>query len=312
MIVGFTTALALLGVHLGGVKVYEEDEAPARERPVVAFLVDVSYKRRVFEVLLDVVLIGLSYYSALALVIGPIGGRGALPKYLGVLPVLVAVKVASLLAAGVYRGLWKYVSFESLILVAKAVTLGSVGGSAVLLFAFRAESFPPAVYVLDWLLCLVLIAGSRVSFRLLQRLHPTLKAAHGRRVLIYGAGDAGDLLAREILNNPALPYTPVGFADDDPRKKGKVIQGLRVLGGNGSLVAICKGRGVEEVLISSSKFPGCRVEEIALACQEAGVTLKRMRIQIEDLDVAGRRETNNQGMPSARGHLGRISEVSVA
>jgi UDP-GlcNAc:undecaprenyl-phosphate GlcNAc-1-phosphate transferase len=100
-------------------------------------------------------------------------------------------------------------------------------------------------------------------------------------VLIYGAGDAGELLLREMRNNLQLQYTPVGFVDDDPFKKGKVIHGLRVFGGNGHLRRICEEQRVEEVLISSSRFGEERVREILRDCEDARITLKRMRIEID-------------------------------
>ncbi len=133
-----------------------------------------------------------------------------------------------------------------------------------------------------------MLAGSRMAFRLFRQLLPTPRAARdGRRVLIYGAGDAGDLLLREILNNHELQYAPVGFVDDDPLKKDKVIHGLRVFGGNGALRSICNEQRVEEVLISSSRFSEQRVRQIVRDCEEAHVTLRRMRIKIETLsDIA--------------------------
>ncbi len=121
----------------------------------------------------------------------------------------------------------------------------------VLLFAFRFEGFSRAVFVLDAMIFFLMLAGSRVAFRLFRQLLPA-PSAGGRRVLIYGAGDAGELLLREMRNNLRLQYTPVGFVDDDPFKKGKVIHGLRVFGGNGHLRRICAEQQVEEVLISSS------------------------------------------------------------
>jgi UDP-GlcNAc:undecaprenyl-phosphate GlcNAc-1-phosphate transferase len=100
-------------------------------------------------------------------------------------------------------------------------------------------------------------------------------------VLIYGAGDAGELLLREMRNNLQLQYTPVGFVDDDPFKKGKMIHGLRVFGGNGHLGSICAEQQIEEVLISTSRIGDDRVREIRRDCEDARITLKRMRIEIE-------------------------------
>jgi FlaA1/EpsC-like NDP-sugar epimerase len=86
------------------------------------------------------------------------------------------------------------------------------------------------------------------------------------------------------LNNAELRITPVGFLDDDPLKKGKRIHGLRVFGGNGSLRSICAEQRVEEVLVSSTKVAEERLEEIRRDCEATGVTLKRMRIQFEEIN----------------------------
>jgi UDP-GlcNAc:undecaprenyl-phosphate GlcNAc-1-phosphate transferase len=188
------------------------------------------------------------------------------------------------------------VSVDTLVTIARAATLGSLAVVTFLLFAYRFEGFSRVVFVLDWLLFLVLLSASRISFRLFHQLLPAGRTRRGRRVLIYGAGDAGDLLARELLNNPALDCVPVGFVDDDPRKKGKVVRGLRVLGGIESLREACSGRSVEEVLISSSRFSPERVDEIARDCESLGVGLKRMRIEIEQL-TSGRGELAGANKP---------------
>jgi len=153
------------------------------------------------------------------------------------------------------------------------------------LFAFRFQGFSRAVFIVDGLLLLLALAGSRTAFRLFRKILPAGRAARdGRRVLIYGAGDAGDLLLREILNNHDLRYAPIGFVDDDPLKKGKVIHGLKVFGGNGALRGICSEQNIEEVLISSARFSEERVREIQRDCAEAQVALRRMRIKIETLN----------------------------
>src|SRR5439155_9109852 len=122
----------------------------AREQPLVAFLVNLSYKRRVFEVLLDVVLIILSYYFAYYARYGPLGDDGV-RLFTVVVPVLVCVKLAAFLGLGVYRGLWRFVSVEDLVVYAKAVLAGSVASALVLLFAFRFDGLSRVVAVLDGL-----------------------------------------------------------------------------------------------------------------------------------------------------------------
>ncbi|HEX8118540.1 MAG TPA: MraY family glycosyltransferase, partial [Pyrinomonadaceae bacterium] len=140
MVLGFAVVLTLVGVYLAGVKVYDEDEVrAARQKPVVAFLVDLSYKRRVFEVFLDVALIILSFYTSYLMLYGPVAEIGATELFLRTVPVLVIVKLGALLVVGVYRGLWRYVSLDNLLVYAKAVVLGSVLSVLALLFAFRFE-----------------------------------------------------------------------------------------------------------------------------------------------------------------------------
>ena len=284
VILGFTVVLTLLGVYLAGVKVYDEEEVKAaRDKPLFAFLIDLSYKRRIFEVLLDVVLITLAYYCAYVLRFGAMSQSGAWRIFLQTLPVLVFVKMATLLVMGVYRGIWRYTSVDDLINIAKAVIIGSVISMLALLFKFRFESLSRTVFILDAMLLLMMLAGSRMAFRLFRQMLPTAKAREGCRVLIYGAGDAGELLLRELLNNRDLQYAPVGFVDDDPNKKGKVIHGLRVFGGNGALRSICQEQRVDEVLISSTRVSPERIREIMRDCEEQHVALKRMRIKIETL-----------------------------
>ncbi|MDT4969312.1 MAG: UDP-GlcNAc:undecaprenyl-phosphate/decaprenyl-phosphate GlcNAc-phosphate transferase [Acidobacteriota bacterium] len=283
-IIGFTILLTLLGVYLAGVKVYEEDEVKtAQEKPMFAFLIDLSYKRRIFEVLLDLVLIVLAYYGAYVLRFGSMAEGEIWLVFLRTLPVVLFVKMAAFLVTGVYRGIWRYTSVDDLVVFAKAVIAGSVASSMAILFAFRFAGVSRTVFVLDAMLMLLLLAGSRMAFRLFRQILPTPTTREGCRVLIYGAGDAGELLLRELLNNREWLYVPVGFVDDDPNKKGKVIHGLRVLGGNGMLRGVCSEYQVEEVLISSSRFSDERMAEIMSDCEAAEVSLKRMRIRIETI-----------------------------
>jgi UDP-GlcNAc:undecaprenyl-phosphate/decaprenyl-phosphate GlcNAc-1-phosphate transferase len=282
-IAGFTIVLTLVGVYLAGVKVYDEsEEAMAlKDKPLYAFLVDVSYKRRIFEVLLDVVLITLSYWAAYAINFPP--NSGAWNLFIRTLPVLVFIKMSVFLVMGVYRGLWRYTSMSDLIVFAKAVMLSSVGSILVLLFAFRFVGFSRKVFIIDAACMFLFLAGSRMAFRLFRQLVPAVSKQNGRRVLIYGAGDGGELLLRELRNNRELQLAPIGFLDDDPAKSGKVIHGLRVFGGNGDLSTVCTQHEVDEIVISSMKMSEERIKEILLCCTERQIAVKRMRITMEDL-----------------------------
>ncbi|HSD46974.1 MAG TPA: hypothetical protein VLB87_10125, partial [Pyrinomonadaceae bacterium] len=283
-IAGFTILLTLLGVYLGGVKVYDQSEEALamKDKPLYAFLVDVSYKRRIFEVLLDVVLIILSYWAAYAINFPP--ASPAWDLFIRTLPVLVFIKMSVFLVMGVYRGLWRYTSMSDLIVFAKAVALSSVANLIVLLFQFRFAGFSRKVFIIDAVLMFLFLAGSRMAFRLFRQMLPAVGTRNGRRVLIYGAGDAGELLLRELRNNRELNLSPIGFLDDDPAKTGKVIHGLRVFGGDGDLGAVCNQHEIDEVVISSLKMSDERVKEVLQTCAGRQIVVKRMRITMEELN----------------------------
>lgn len=283
-IAGFTILLTLMGVYLAGVKVYNKpEEALAQDKPLHGFLIDLSYKRRIFEVLLDVVLIILSYWCAYAIKFGAFSDSGAWQLFLRTLPILVFVKMATFLVMGVYRGLWRYTSVDDLIVFAKAVVLSSIASVLAVLFTFRFQGFSRTAFILDGLLMFMFLAGSRMAFRLFRQLLPMASDREGRRVLIYGAGDAGELLLRELLNNRDLKYAPVGFLDDDPAKNGKVIHGLKVFAGNGDVSVVCKQQEVDELIISITKMSEERIQEILHRCQSEEIAVRRMRIIIEEL-----------------------------
>jgi len=281
----FSIVLTLLGVYLAGVKAYDEesDALAAREKPPFAFLIDFSYKRRIFEVLLDVGLIMLAYWSAYAIKFEAFSQSPAWKLFLRTLPILVVVRLAAFLLFGVYRGIWRYTSIDDFVAFAKAVAIGSVVSMLIILFKFRFEGFSRAVFVIDALMMLMLLAGSRMAFRLFRQLLPAGSSLSGRRALIYGAGDAGELLLRELLNNRDLECAPIGFMDDDPNKRGKVIHGYPVFGGNGLLNQIVTQHNVEQILISTPRISGERIDELLRECESQNIELKRMAITIENI-----------------------------
>jgi UDP-GlcNAc:undecaprenyl-phosphate/decaprenyl-phosphate GlcNAc-1-phosphate transferase len=283
----FTVLLTIVGVYLSKVKVYEEREENIafHNNAVFAFIVNVSYKRRVFEVVLDSFLITLSYYAAYVLVLGPIESTTNWGLFINTLPILLVVKLFALLAAGAYRGLWRYTSVSDLLTFVKGVTIGSVASVVAVLLLYRFQNFSRAVFVVDGLILLFAVVGSRLAFRLFREVLPVSGANGGRRVLIYGAGDGGELVLRELRNNPAWNYSPVGFIDDDPLKKGKVINGLQVYDSNGTLAELCAEKDVEEVLISSRKIAPETVRSLRSMCRDRGIELRRAELRIESVDL---------------------------
>jgi UDP-GlcNAc:undecaprenyl-phosphate GlcNAc-1-phosphate transferase len=164
------------------------------------------------------------------------------------------------------------------------VIAGSVLSVCAVLLFYRFQNFSRAVFVLDGIILLFLLVGSRMAFRLIRELLPNAAVTDGRCVLIYGAGDGGEMVLRELRNNPAWNYRPVCFVDDDPLKQGKVINGLQVFDANGSLAQICSDKSIEEILISSPKISTESLARIRDFCRERDIALKRAQLKIEPVD----------------------------
>ena len=282
----FTIVLVIVGVYLSQVKVYErtEEERAFQNNAVFAFLVDVSYKRRIFEVFLDALLITLSYYAAYSLLYGPIENTPNWDLFLKTVPLLIVLNLGSFLFVGVYRGLWRYTSIDDLITFAKGVILGSVTSVLSILLLYRFQNFSRKVYVLDAVILFLALVVSRSAFRLIRHALPLQPHTDGRRVLIYGAGDGGEMILRELRNNSEWNYLPVAFIDDDPMKSSKVIHGLRVYDTNGSLIELMHAENIHEILISVRELPADKLERLRSLCRDANVGLKRAQIKIEAVD----------------------------
>jgi UDP-GlcNAc:undecaprenyl-phosphate GlcNAc-1-phosphate transferase len=273
----FALLVVFLGVYLGKVRVYEEGERP-QGIWILNALADFSYKRRVFEVLLDVALIAMAYYGAFVL-----RWDGHLPEeqlqiFLKTLPLVIIIQITFFLLGGVYRGLWRYMGITDFLMIARSVVSGAAVSTIVILVMYWFRGPSRAVSLLDLLLLLVFMTVSRVSFLILRMLivGRAKTDPNAKRVLIYGAGDGGELLIREILSNHDHQYSPVGFIDDDHRKAGKKIHGYRIFGSN-DLPNLIRAYEINEVLISSFKVPESKLE----ALRRMGVCLKKLSIRIE-------------------------------
>ena len=282
----FTLILTLVGVYLSKVKVYDESEESLaiQNHAAFGFLINLSYKRRVFEVFLDALLITLAYYASYVLLFGAFENTRNWNLFVKTLPLLVVLKLGAFLVVGVYRGIWRYTSLRDFFTFVKAVLLGSVLSVLAILLLYRFQEFSRALFVVDGAIMLFGLAGSRMAFRFFRQLLPAPMADDGRRVLIYGAGDGGEMVLRELENNPDWLYKPVGFLDDDPLKEGKVIRGLTVYGENVPFIEICKENNVQEVLLSFRDISQERLKEVKQMCKDADVSLKRAWIKIEPID----------------------------
>ncbi len=279
--------LYLLGVlffwiYLGRVKVYPEDSilSGTDRRGITPILIEITYRRRIFEVLLDVVLITVAYYTAYLLRFeGVLGGN--FDYFLKSLPLVISCQIFWLYIMGVYRGVWESASLRDLTGYIKAITGGTVMPVLILLLLYRFYSFSRAVFGIYWILMLILISLSRLSFRLLDE---GIRKGNqkGKPTLVYGAGVGGQMAMREIETNRDLGMTIVGFIDDNARIHGRKIQGYPVLGGQEGLENIIKKHNIQEIIVSFKQNGKEKKREVNNLCRsiEADVNVTQMRLVI--------------------------------
>ena len=238
-----------------------------RIRPVRTSLIVVS----------DVAVIAVSFISAFQLRFDFSIPPEHWERFLFSIPIVLIVRVAAFYWFRLHTGLWRYISLPDFREIFKAVTLSSVVILAVIVI-FLGHGFPRWVLFVDWLLCLVLISGTRLAIRMLRESYWEQllggEAERRKRVLIIGAGDVGEMLLRDISRNQSGSYDVVGFVDDDPRKAGVRIHGCEVLGGVEEMVSICKEKGVEELIIALPTLNHEDRRRILKQCWETGLPFK--------------------------------------
>ena len=283
LVVLYLLLILFFWIYLAKVQVYSESSIFSEQRAgrLTPILVGMTYRRRVFEVLLDVVLITVAYYTAYLLRFE--GGIGPnFPFFLLSLPIVIACQILAFYIFGVYRGVWEDTSVRDLIDYGKAITAGTVLPILILLFVYRFYSFSRAVFVIYWGLMLILTSLSRLSFRLLEE---GIRKGNpeGKPVLIYGAGLGGQMLLREIEGNRELGLTVAGFMDDNRRLHGRRIRGYPVLGGLEDLERIMEKHTAREIVISFKEKREEKRREILSLCEAQGmdIDVKAMQLVIQ-------------------------------
>ena len=190
------------------------------------------------------------------------------------LPVLLAIRTGTFFAFRLYRGLWRYTGARDLIALMKAVTLSSLLLAAAMLLLGQ-RGFPRSIVVIEWLTCIIIVGGVRFAARSLRPQHQPVsdEDVEPVRVVIVGAGDAGEMLLRELQRKPGERRV-IGFLDDDRHKLHEHIHGVKVLGGVDDLPAVVARRAVEEVLIAIPTATGAEMRRIVAYCKAAGARFK--------------------------------------
>ena len=250
---------------------------------------------------LDAISIAIAYYMAYHLRFG-----GNIPDFyfrffLNSLAMVLLVKLYFINDFRLYRGDLRYVSIYEVISLIKATVVSSLAVVLVVWASGLIHKLPRGVIFFDWCLTLIFIGGSRVAPRILKEgfqepfwkyvvdiiRHRKIykrKNDTGINALIYGAGDSGQMIAREMISNRGSSYNPVGFIDDSPSQKGKLIHGIEVLGDRSSLDWAIDKFHIEEIIISLPTAKHKKLQQIINICERTGIKTKMVPSLSEIVD----------------------------
>jgi UDP-GlcNAc:undecaprenyl-phosphate GlcNAc-1-phosphate transferase len=276
----FVLAMTVFAVYLAQVRVYEQPSEVALRR-ATPVIIEFMYKRRVAEVLLDVCLVVIAYYGAWRLRFEGAEWNAYLPSLLQSIPIALAGQMVALFVFGAYRGAWRYFGLMDGVVFAKAVAAGTVSVIVAVVYLYRFENYSRGVFVIYAALLMLLLCGSRASFRLIGEF--ARRRRSGTRLLIYGASEAASLIMREMLADPRMYYRMIGFIDDDPMRHSLRLQGYPVLGGEQKLVELIEAGLVDVVVIGTRHLDRNRALRMEEVCRLNDVTLLRVSFRLETL-----------------------------
>jgi len=175
------------------------------------------------------------------------------------------LRVASNSVWGLYQHVWRYLGVREAMAVAMSTATGTFA-FAFLLYLTSNASFPRSIVAIEAILSLVLMGGSRFLLRYWYEMQPVSRQGAETRVLVFGAGDAGEMLVREMLRQPERGLRPIGFLDDRSDKRGMRIHGVPVLGDRQTVADAVARFNVDLIVLAMPSAPGKEQREILKRC----------------------------------------------
>jgi FlaA1/EpsC-like NDP-sugar epimerase len=191
------------------------------------------------------------------------------------LPLVVVSYAIAFFATRTYRGIWRYVGVEDFWRLLGACGLGGIIAGASL-YLLR-SSYPRSVLLLTPVLAMVAMGGARLAVRSIVARSKRMPWIHDRRrVVIVGAGSAGQAIAQEILRTRSLGYEIAGFVDDDPRLQSAILRTVRVLGTTRQLGELARKHRLDEAIVAIPRIGLADLRRIGESCAQAGLEFKTM------------------------------------
>ncbi|MDT8388519.1 MAG: nucleoside-diphosphate sugar epimerase/dehydratase [Thiogranum sp.] len=228
---------------------------------------------RSLAILHDLAMIPVAWFGAywLRFNLGPIP-QGHLDLAITYLAVVVAVQAIAFHYFGLYRGVWRFASLPDLIRIARAVLVGMAFSAVMIFLISRMEGVPRSVFPLYGLLLISLLGGSRMLVRWSK--DRTLYVGDTKRVLIIGAGKAGEMLVRDLLRSRDEHFEPVGFVDDSRMRRGRDIHGIRVLGPSEEITDFVERLDVDLIVLAVPSANPQQMRRLVGLCEKTQVPFR--------------------------------------
>lgn len=217
------------------------------------------------------------------------------------LPMVVLCQSFSYVVFGLYRGIWRFASLYDFIRIGKSVYVGALIATLVIFALTGMKHVPRSVIPLYMILLFVFLGGNRALYRSFK--DQRMGASGGKRALIVGAGESGQMLVRDMLQHAQGEYLPVGMIDDDPDKLGREIHGIKVLGRFDDIPELAAQQSIDRIVIAIPSLSSARMQELVSICESAGIDFKTLP-KLEDL-ISGQVTVNAIQDVSIEDLLGR-------
>lgn len=234
-----------------------------------------SSRKKLARVVADGVAVALSFVFALAVRFDFAIPSEYVSHFLPLLPAIVALYLLANYATRIYSGHWKFASFDELLGLTGAAALSTMLLIIIVVSVPGGRKYVPfSVAVMGGVVSLFTMAFVRLQYRLLRDRKLRKAASGGRKVLLVGAGEAGEMVVRDMQRHPEYDYCPIGFIDDDPSKSNLVVKGVPVLGSREKIPEIARSEEVDEILITLPSATGEKVRGILPFCEQADAKIK--------------------------------------
>ncbi len=209
--------------------------------------------------------------------------------------VLVPLQAAVFWMFGLYRGIWRFASIPDLVRILKSTLVGLLLSMTAIFVFTRLQGVPRSVPVLYGLLLVILLSGPRLLYRWIKDHRITLSG--GKRVLIIGAGRAGEMLVRDLLRNHSHDYLPVAFVDDKARGVGQEVQGVPIVGDCDAIPSVARDMGIDVIVMAVPSALVHQRKRLVELCEQSGVPFRT----VPDLGK----------LMSGRVSINQLQEVSI-